>query len=651
MPPTTAQPQTPDTQSQQSAQPSALDQQAVDLTRAIRQQESGGNFSQKGASGEYGAYQFEPDTWTKYSQEAGVDVPLAQATPEQQNQVTYNKIKQWKDQGYNVGQIASMWNAGEGKPNAYQENYTGTNAEGVKYDTPSYAKAVATYYQQYKGQNQGNQSISTTAPDQPKTTAGKVLNFLFPIGRDLVSDIKGTSTKTPLQQTGDLALSALPFIPGLGEVGEAAKGTEAAVEGGEALAKGGLGNTIAKGAATGYGAGVASNLSQGQSLGQSFVPNATNIASTVVGGAAPAVLHGLGALGTKISGIDPQVLNELRVMGSQGNPEDAKLYDQYINATKEHATNLKATSPLTMAANNLDDAADQIEQNRVKAGQVVGEAKKAAALTPIKPEGIATVGKNFAQQVEDNYGLQLSSDANGNVTASPIEGTMRQNNPTDIKRIENVATQLNNLYSSGGTAKQASDIMANLNELVDHSKDDVYGHTNDPLEGLLKNTAGNLNGVVRDASPDLATANDRYSGLKDLQQEVSSMAGKNLNKGELLMKRVFSGDKSGDVQDLFEKIKNETGIDLTKHAVFAKNSIDAVGSKSDKSLLEKAIEGGTTGVGGLGNAAVSAGKGLLKKVGLADAESIGRRAVKGKSNAGFRGLVTKGVIEASRSIK
>ena len=121
-------------------------------------------------------------------------------------------------------------------------------------------------------------------------------NFLFPIVGDIGADIQGKSDKTALQQTGDAALSILPFIPGLGELGEGARGVEAAAEGGEAIAdaaKGGQavadaskgsgivqktvqkalsGKGIVGGATTGYGMGVASNLSQGQSFGQAVNP-------------------------------------------------------------------------------------------------------------------------------------------------------------------------------------------------------------------------------------------------------------------------------------------------------------------------------------------------------------------------------------------
>lgn len=143
-------------------------------------------------------------------------------------------------------------------------------------------------------------------------------NFLFPIVGDIGADIQGKSDKTALQQTGDAALSILPFIPGLGELGEAAKGGEAAVEGGEAIAdatKGAAsatdaakgkgivqkalsGKGIVGGAATGYGMGVASNLSQGQGIGQAVNPfNLNNDISALLGGVTGGLVNRFGGVG------------------------------------------------------------------------------------------------------------------------------------------------------------------------------------------------------------------------------------------------------------------------------------------------------------------------------------------------------------------
>ena len=151
-----------------------LDPQVVNLAKAIRQSESGGDFKARGKSGEVGAYQFTKDTWNAQAPKYGIKVPIEQATPEQQNEVAYRKIKEWKDSGKNVGQVASMWNAGEGEPDAYTGKFsngqpsTGVNKFGAKFDVPTYAKSVASAYQTLKTGGQVNAD-----PQNPSSTANK----------------------------------------------------------------------------------------------------------------------------------------------------------------------------------------------------------------------------------------------------------------------------------------------------------------------------------------------------------------------------------------------------------------------------------------------------------------------------------------------
>jgi hypothetical protein len=107
---------------------------------------------------------------------------------------------------------------------------------------------------------------------------------------------------------------------------------------------------------------------------------------------------------------------------------------------------------------------------------------------------------------------------------------------------------------------------------------------------------------------------------------------------------VFSGDKSGDVQDLFGKIKAITGIDLVNHAVLAKHAIDTVGDISQRSLLDQAIEGGIhANTGSIIPTIINLGKGLVQKT-VANPETIGRNIVTNKKSI-FPSLIQKGAIE------
>lgn len=134
-----------------------MDQDAINLAKAIRQKESQGDFNAVGDAGtSHGAYQFQPNTWKAYSKEilGNENAPM---TRENQNAVAYGKIKKWKDSGKNPAQIAAMWNAGEGIGDNWtsHKGKTVINGKVISYDTPAYVKAVIDNYQQLKGQGSG----------------------------------------------------------------------------------------------------------------------------------------------------------------------------------------------------------------------------------------------------------------------------------------------------------------------------------------------------------------------------------------------------------------------------------------------------------------------------------------------------------------
>lgn len=128
-----------------------IDPKVKALVSAIGEAETGPSSPQayetRGKSGEFGRYQFMPDTYKAYAKKYLGDENAAPSV-ENQNKIAYSFVKEKKDAGFNPAQIASMWNAGEAKPNAYRENYRGVNSQGVEYDTPAYVQKVSQYYQQ-----------------------------------------------------------------------------------------------------------------------------------------------------------------------------------------------------------------------------------------------------------------------------------------------------------------------------------------------------------------------------------------------------------------------------------------------------------------------------------------------------------------------
>lgn len=595
-------------------------------------------------------------------------------SPANQNQVMYASIAADKQAGLSPEQILSKWNSGS--PNAYLTNPvegSSVSATGTS-DVAAYVQrgmAAAQEYAQANNQSAAPQqsgigvptadaATTQAQPAQPESTlqkagdvAGAVGNFLFPAVKDVYNDVTGQNTganqKTYLQQLGDVALTALPFIPGLGEAGEVARGAELATEGAADAAPGLLsklaGSSVAKGAGVGYGAGVASNLSQGQGLGQAFLPNANTILGAATGGVIPAAIEGASGLLDRASGITPQIKNMLGDVG------DTAQYDKYINASKGFAQNARNASALDVANDDVGSAAKVINQHIQTAGAEKAAALEEAANT--KLPDMSPVADDFASTVAKKYGIQLGVDEDGKVVSSIQPGRVSKLLPSDQARIEDAYQKL--LALKGGTVQTGQDVIDALDNNINYNKaKNAVGTNFDPIEGLISKTRKSVDSVTRELSPRLAAANDRYSQLSKLAEETNKLAGNRLQRGSLLMKRVFSGDMGKEGKALFSKIKGETGIDLINSATLAKHAIDTVGNSTEKSLLSQAIEGGVAAhTGGIVPAIFNGGKAILQHT-IANPETRGRALVQAAGAKGkglVKSLLTKGGIEASQAVK
>ncbi len=653
-----------------------VDPGVVKVMKAIKQVETGGHKDPWNAVGDLdrgvsrGAYQFNKDNYANWAKQYGVDPN--DFSPTAQNKVAYSRIKEMKDQGLQPEEIAARWNG------AHVDQATGKYA----YNNPDYG----TKFREALGQTQALQGSSAPTSPTPQTrvasvsgyggykpseasvptaqadtgteapksfgqkaldVAGKVGDFLFPIAGDIKNVIEGDNTKTGLQIAGDLGMSVLPFVPGLGQAGILAKGAKAASLAGKVgeaaqAAKGAgllsrtLGNPIASGALAGYGTGVSQNLSQGQSVGDAISPGINTLLGAGLGGGAGLLSKGAGGILSKAAGI-PE--NTKPILSNLSNP---KLYDEYINAAKSRAVDVRNPSPLEVAADYTENAVQEIKKNLGKVGQEINGLKETQGKATLKP--VTPVMRSFAEDIENKFGLKVYIKPRGQIEIEKAPGRMKNIlSSKDEGRLKDALKQLVKL-NKGGTLRQASDVLDNLDALVDYSKRDVFGNSNDPLESFLKVVRHNLNGVVGETSPALAGVKTRAHELNRALETIEGAGGNNLQRAELLLKRVFSGDQSAKSREVFDIIKKETGIDLTEHAVLAKHAIDAVGDPSQLSLLSQIMQNAAKeGSPTIPSLMIGAGKGLLNST-IANPERAGRNIVQGK--AGLPGLLKKGYLEA-----
>lgn len=399
-----------------------LDPTAATLTRAIRQTESGGDYNVKGKSGEFGAYQWMPGNFESAAKQYGLDP--SDKSPTNQDKVAYHAIKAQLDAGHTQSEVASWWNSGKYDATGN----VGVNKKGVAFDTPSYVKKVQ---QAYLSQaNPSNQSGVNTAEastgDQPPQSlgeqalglAGKVGDFFFPAVGDVMNDIKGSNQKTPLQQAGDVGLSALSLVPGLGEVGGLAKGAGLLAKGAEAaglgskVAEGGsvLGNVVKgllKGAGFGYGTDVASNLSQGKTDAGSVLSPGLG---TLTGGALGAGGEALAGAGKAYGGrmVNSLIKPRLKDLSYGKNPG-------------------RAVAEEGIVGNSLDDLAENIGTRRGQVGDVIGQ-----------------IGDYLT-----NQGAKLNLGSALQPLADAMETAAKTNNGAVFSRLQEVKRALTEELTSG----------------------------------------------------------------------------------------------------------------------------------------------------------------------------------------------------------
>lgn len=285
-----------------------IDPKVKALVSAIGRAETGDPtpeaYSKKGASGEFGRYQFMPDTYKDYAKRYLGD-ENAQPTIENQNKIAYSFVKEKKDAGFNPAQIASMWNAGEGKPNAYKENYKGVNKQGVAYDTPAYVSNVSKFYNQLNGYQPEQQLQPETKKSKRDflQKTGDVVNKIFPgkqVGESIgtlaglgITKAKEALGAVPQGSTAQYDISAPKPLQVAGDVGQGvlAVGTGMPEAGATStLGKGLLGS--AKGIFTGATPlkRILSNIALGSGFGL------TEAMSEGKKGAEAAKMTGIGAL-------------------------------------------------------------------------------------------------------------------------------------------------------------------------------------------------------------------------------------------------------------------------------------------------------------------------------------------------------------------
>jgi uncharacterized protein YidB (DUF937 family) len=536
----------------QTTQP---DIQAIALTKAIRQKESGGNYSAIGDAGtSTGAYQYQKSTWNGFSKEIlGVD--NAPMTPENQNAVTYGMVKKWKDSGLGPAQIAAKWNSGS--ENGW-ENKVGTttiNGQQIQYNTPKYVQDVVNNFKQIYPQvqqqfpqqaqpvpqEQSNATFPSSSTDSPLTaglkTLGNIPSSAFNFAKGVLNSFNPIQIAQNISQIPQ-AFSDVSQQQGgvLGAIGATVKEipqqTYQAIvpEAGRALLRGDL--QTAQQAITNDPVGSIAPFLFGAEQGARAIDTrlGTNYA---------------GAIDTGISKTAQAVMKPAQAVMSV----PANLVGGMVKSATSHILGLEPKDIGTILKN--PEAFSKVAQDQVSRGGLANEfggaidqlegtlQETGKAYDPIRASQTPVVlPENFIGSVLDKYGLKLD---NGQVVADTKSITR---NTSDIKALQNFVDNWNNK-----TAITPAEFLNMRKDIAGIAKFGKEIGTNIDAQKVGNELYAEANRTVRPQIDGLKQLDEQYSPIRQQFDQA---------KKDFLKK---NPDGSYEFKDgAINKIANATGI-------------------------------------------------------------------------------------------
>jgi len=190
--------------------------------------------------------------------------------------------------------------------------------------------------------------------------------------------------------------------------------------------------------------------------------------------------------------------------------------------------------------------------------------------------------------------------------------------------------------------------------VLDFTITDQAGKSRDPLVGLLSETANNVNRNIKETSVELADILGKYTNLKKLDKLLGKEAGADIQRGELLLQRVFSPSKGTNASELLTEIQKETGIDLFEDAALAKLSSEQFAGEAE--LIGQQVASGLQGLTyeGLKGGGLQSFTNFFKEAMKGDPEKLINFLIRDKKTAGqiivdaLQGNITRAVQSLNR---
>lgn len=325
----------------------------------------------------------------------------------------------------------------------------------------------------------------------------------------------------------------------------------------------GIGSLVTEFAGVGAGTRVASNLTRKAiKTGSEIIDNV----SDVVRSGRTFVGQGQNVKNSLIEFISPEADDITKTILKESKPEDI---DRFVRIQELATKDPRAITPYESIGDSMSEAAKQL-QGKLK---TIGEAKSEF----LKPLNMGLDPFDSQSIVDDLIRL-------------------KNTNPSDVALVDDLLTKARAVKTKSGADK-----------FIDQVQDALYtGNRNltlptgSALDKQLKGIVGKFNNELKKSLPkEYAELNTQYSNLKNSTDILNSALGEVIDgvstRGGSLVKQFFSPN-GRKAKELFDFIKQETGIDLAKDTTLARYVMELFDDPRARTLLGGEIPTSVSGV-------------------------------------------------------
>lgn len=256
-------------------------------------------------------------------------------------------------------------------------------------------------------------------------------------------------------------------------------------------------------------------------------------------------------------------------------------FTEYAKLAKSSIENPRNPTPLDFAGTKGSDAVKKLDDMRKVLGQKKGDLIEGVADETID---IANVSNLFNDDVKKFMGVGL--------TDGKIKGLSKA--PSQNKLIEDAYSIVSDL-GENASVRDLDNAKSALFDLIESKKAGQIKPAVGKAEAVVKKARSEIDKLLEaKLGPDFKDVNKKYGQLKDDIAFLNKKFGQVVDpetgvteRGASLLKTALQSNSDKGTKAVFDRVLEETGIDLIKEAKFAEIAMEAVGDTRAKGLVKE----------------------------------------------------------------